>query len=138
MKKMSDKLDLIVDKIDGLKEHHGDLIARLEDNIDDFKDRLKSHQAKEEMDLSDIKKDLRYHIKRTDELQNNTDLLTQLHQDNQRRIEENESEIKINTSKVVALEVPKNARKYIVVALRGLGFAAAGVLAVIKLIDYIK
>jgi len=135
---MSDKLDLIVDKIDGLKEHHGDLISRLEDNIDDFKDRLKSHQIKEEMDLSEIKQDLKYHIKRTDDLQHNTDLLTQLHIDNQKRIETNESKIEVNQNKVTALEVPRNARKYLVIAFKGLGIVAVGIMSILKLMDYIK
>lgn len=135
---MNDKLDLVIDKINDLKEHQNVKIDNLHENIEEFKNRLKAHQMKEEMDLVDIKKDLKYHIKRTDELQNNTNILTQLHIDNQKRIDQNEDEIKINSTKVIALEVPKNARKYLVVAFKGLGIVAVGILSILKLIDYIK
>lgn len=135
---MNDKLDLVIDKINDLKEHQNVKINNLHENIEEFKNRLKAHQMKEEMDLVDIKKDLKYHIKRTDELQNNTNILTQLHIDNQKRIDQNEDEIKINSTKVIALEVPKNARKYLVVAFKGLGIVAVGILSILKLIDYIK
>lgn len=135
---MNDKTDLILEKIQDLKEFHGDKINTLGDSIDDFKERLKAHQIKEEMDLSDIKKDLKYHIKRTDDLQYNTDLLTQLHVDNQRRIEVNEIDIKDTTGKIAVLEEPRKARKYLVVAFKGFGIVAVGILSVLKLIDYIK
>lgn len=44
---------------------------------------------------TEIKKDLKYHIKRTDEVQESNKMLTELHQDNQKKIQQNETRIKL-------------------------------------------
>lgn len=54
----------------------------------------------------EIKKDLKYHIKRTDEVQESNRMLTELHQDNQKKIEQNETRIKL-------LEEPVKEKKVI-------------------------
>lgn len=117
---MSDRSDLILEKIQDLKEYHGDKLATLVENT------------------RDIREDLNQHMDRTRAVEKSNELLTQLHLDNQKRIETNESQIKTTSEKVVVLEGPRNARKYLVVAMKGLGIVAVGILSVLKLIDYIK
>lgn len=86
-----DKLDLVVDRIDDLK----DSTERRLDSIDN---------------------NLAEHMRRTD-------ILEQLHRDNQTRIE--------------MLEEPKKALQYIKKAVIYVGAVAAGIISVIKLLEYL-
>jgi len=147
-----DKIDLIIEKIQDLKDLHSEKIDNLDDSMSDFKDKLYRHQKTEEIQLNEIREDLNQHMDRTRAAEQSLNLLRQLHQDNQRRIETNEDHIERNidkieksgekmnkiSTKVLTLEEPSKARKYLMKGLKGLGASAIAVLSIMKFIDYFK
>ena len=140
-----DKLDLVIEKIQDLKDLQNEKIDNLENSITGFQARLSAHQKFEEKELTEIRIDLNNHMERTRLAEQSLVLLRQLHQDNQRRIDVNSSIIeksgeKVNKiiSKVSTLEEPSKARKYMMNGLKGFGAAAISILSILKFIDFIK
>ena len=147
-----DKLDLVIEKIQDLKDLQNEKIDNLENSITGFKAKLDGHQKYEEKilfeikdDQKEIRKDLNEHMEQTMLVREQngligqqTEMLTELHKDNQRRIESNEDKMGKLVSKVITLEEPSKARKYLLNGLKGLGGAAIAVLSIMKFIDYFK